>query len=773
MNQAGATEAARSDAGMSLTRRLFGMLVLVFVAVSAAFALFTRSVIQHGLEHQQRDTGSHFEARIRALDQGWRQSAFSVRQQAELWQVDVERLPEVVAEARLRALMTTLLDQGEFTHAAIVGDAGQVLFRYGTRSQDLLALPADSDAAGLGWVYSDRDRTVYRTVTGPVRQAGRPAQLLLYVPLDNALLAQLAYPNTQLDLLHEGQKVATSDAGALMSGPRASAVSADQRTNLSLRWDAWPGAPMLRIDRQFVTPISGLELLLIAGTCTGAYLVLGWWILIRWVRSQAQRLAQLRQAATEFAATPVMSSDLTVRLSAVADRGDDVGTLALTLGDMMGRIEQGQREQARVQQQLAVVNAGLEDRVAERTRELEQARDEALAAARAKEQFLANMSHEIRTPMNGMLGALDLLSHTALNPRQAQYIDVAATSGEALLGILNEVLDFAKIGAGGLQLAREPIDVNAVARSVTTLFSASAQRKSIELRLESDPALDGWRYGDSLRLRQVLLNLVGNAIKFTQRGCIVVGTHCVGSGVSEQVAFEVSDTGIGIDKTQHDRIFEPFVQAQDPARPAQGGTGLGLAISRDLVRAMGGELVVDSLPGKGTVFSFALPLQRAPGPAAAPAPAPPTAVAPEPRDERRPASLSGRVLLVEDNSVNRMVGTAMLESMGLDVVVAEDGEEALAVLAQTKVALVLMDCQMPVMDGYEATHRLRERERLSCAPRLPVIALTANALSGDIERCLAAGMDAHLAKPFMISQLHALIEHWMAAARAEEVVPGG
>jgi CheY-like chemotaxis protein/anti-sigma regulatory factor (Ser/Thr protein kinase) len=309
--------------------------------------------------------------------------------------------------------------------------------------------------------------------------------------------------------------------------------------------------------------------------------------------------------------------------------------------------------------------------------------------------------------------------------------------------------------------------VNAVARSVTTLFSAAAQRKAIELKLAVDPALNGWRYGDSLRLRQVLLNLVGNAIKFTQRGRIVVTTRCAvaaeDSAGGERVAFEVSDSGIGIDETQHSRIFEPFVQAQDPVRPGNGGTGLGLAISRDLVRAMGGDLTVDSVLGEGTIFRFSLPLDRAPD--ASPAAAAPRAS--RSVGDSRPEELSGRVLLVEDNSVNRLVGTAMLEALGLTVVVAEDGEEALAVLSNTTVDLVLMDCQMPVMDGYEATHRLRELERLTGAPRLPVIALTANALSGDVERCLAAGMDAHLAKPFMIDQLRALIEPWLSAARAD------
>ena len=765
MTDAGARRdigAPRSDTGMPLTLRLLGMLVLVFVAVAAAFALFTRSVIENALEQQRLDTRSHFETRIQTLDQGWRQTAYSLRQQTEFWQVDAERLPEPVAEARLRALLTTVLDQGDFTHAVIVGDAGQVVFRYGTRTQDTLSRPVDSNPAGLGWVYSERDRTVYRTIGGPLQHAGRPAQMLLYAPLDNALLARIAYPSTQLDLLNDGRVVARSEVGALVGGPRASAATGDQRASLSLRWDAMPGSPTLRVDRQFMAPISGGQLLLIAGLCTGAYIVIGWWLLIRWVRSQAQRLALLRQAATEFAGAPTLSPDLHARLGRVANPADDVGTLALTLRGMMGRIEDGQREQGRSQQALAALNAGLEDRVAERTRELERARDEALAASRAKEQFLSNMSHEIRTPMNGMLGALDLLSRTEMNPRQTQYIEAAATSGEALLGIINEVLDFAKIGAGGLLLAREPIDVNAVARSVTTLFSASAQRKAIDLRLDADPALNGWRQGDSLRLRQVLLNLVGNAIKFTQRGRILVTTSCLGAGDSERVAFEVSDTGIGIEQTQHSRIFEPFVQALDPVRPGQGGTGLGLAISRDLVRAMGGELDVDSAPGKGTIFRFALPLPRAPD-AHAVAAARPPAAAPAlpavPQDD----FLGARVLLVEDNSVNRMVGTAMLESMGLTVVVAEDGEEALAVLSRTTVALVLMDCQMPVMDGYEATHRLREIERLTGAPRLPVIALTANALSGDVERCLAAGMDAHLAKPFLISQLRALIEHWLAA----------
>jgi len=435
----------------------------------------------------------------------------------------------------------------------------------------------------------------------------------------------------------------------------------------------------------------------------------------------------------------------------------DAEMLAQANDDAAQSFEIRRQKELRAGESLAALNAGLEQRVIARTRDLELARDAALAAVRAKEQFLSSMSHEIRTPMNGMLGALELLANTELNPRQAEYIGVATLSGEALLAVINEVLDFAKIDAGGLRLVEEPIDVNAIARSVTTLFSAAAQRKAIELRLDADPALSGWHMGDALRLRQVLLNLVGNAMKFTHDGALVVRTRRVGDAASRRIAFEVSDSGMGIDPSQHERIFEAFVQADDPARRPQGGTGLGLSISRALVRAMGGELAVTSALGEGATFRFELALRDAPAQPAAPADATAASTAP----------LHGRVLLVEDNSVNRLVGTAMLEAFGLEVIVAEDGEEALARLADTAFALVLMDCQMPVMDGYEATQRLRESERLAGRARLPVVALTANAFSSDVERCLAAGMDAHLGKPYSIGALRAAIAPWLAAPGAD------
>ena len=410
------------------------------------------------------------------------------------------------------------------------------------------------------------------------------------------------------------------------------------------------------------------------------------------------------------------------------------------------------RRELRAKTALAAMNVDLEDRVAERTRELVTARDDALAAARTKEAFLSNMSHEIRTPMNGMLGALELLSKTPLQPTQAHYIEVATASGEALLAILNEVLDFAKIDSNMLHLDHAEIDVNAIARAVAELFSAAAERKAIDLRFIADPTLSGKRLGDALHLRQVLLNLVGNAIKFTPHGLVVLSTRLVGDGGSH-VFFEVKDAGIGIDASQLQRIFDPFVQADDPARRHQGGSGLGLSISRQLVRAMGGELEVESVRGQGSIFHFELRLELAP-----------EAAATLPDDLAEPAlaeGLSGRVLLVEDNPVNQMVGIAMLESFGLEVVVSDNGEEALAKITETTFVIVLMDCQMPVLDGYDATRRLRETERRDSLARLPVIALTANAFKSDVARCLAAGMDGHLAKPYSANQLREAITPWL------------
>jgi PAS domain S-box-containing protein len=369
-----------------------------------------------------------------------------------------------------------------------------------------------------------------------------------------------------------------------------------------------------------------------------------------------------------------------------------------------------------------------------REAELEAARQRADQANRAKDAFLANMSHELRTPMHGVLGSLALLAGMALNDEQRRLVDIARRSGQHLLGVIDDVLDYSKIEAGGLTLDEHAVDIGSLAQEVVQSLALIAQGKGIELRADLDAALPRTLRADAQRLRQVFINLLGNALKFTDRGQICLELR-VEAGVVE---CSVRDTGIGMTDEQMARIFEPFVQADDSIGKRFGGTGLGLSISRRLLQSMGCELRVQSALGQGACFSFRLPLRPASDMPMAP-----------PRAADRLTELPAlRLLLVEDQALNRMVSHALLVGMGHDVLLAEDGETALNLLGQTQVDCVLMDLQMPVMDGLTAVRHLRDQERAASRAHMPVIALTAHALPEHRAQCMAAGMDGYLTKPF-------------------------
>ncbi|GAA0745579.1 hypothetical protein GCM10009107_12070 [Ideonella azotifigens] len=383
---------------------------------------------------------------------------------------------------------------------------------------------------------------------------------------------------------------------------------------------------------------------------------------------------------------------------------------------------------------------------------LREAMAQAEEAAAAKSRFLATMSHEIRTPMNGVLGALSLLGSAPLSPENAKLLEVARQSSESLLDVLNDVLDYSKIEAGHLDLHDNPAQLAQLAGGVHALFAASADAKSLPLKLAMAHGLPSWISVDEHRLRQVLMNLVANALKFTPSGSVTLRLRPAGiSGGQPLIRFEVEDTGIGIPPERMSQLFQPFQQVDQGHQRAFGGSGLGLAISQRLVERMGSRIDVRSVPGQGSCFGFTLRLPLAHAPAAQP-------VAPV---AEAASTLSGRVLVAEDNAVNLMIAAQLLRDMGLTVLEAHDGEEALETLRSEPVDLVLMDGQMPVMDGYAATRAWRAHEQANGLPRRPIMALTANALPEDVRMALDAGMDDHLAKPYGPGELKALLAQWL------------
>jgi two-component system, sensor histidine kinase and response regulator len=602
-----------------------------------------------------------------------------------------------------------------------------------------------------------------------------------------------------------------------------------------------------------------------------------------------------------FVSEPIVA--LATAAQAVSERGDysvrvpsngtdEVGHLIQSFNQMVGQIEERDR-------QLRDHHAHLEQKVAERTAELGAALKAAQAAAKAKAEFLANMSHEIRTPMNGVIGMLDLLESDRLDSQQRGMLDTARNSADALLTLINDVLDFSKIDAGRLALESIEVELRPIVEDVAMLFSRQAHAKGIELSCLVHEDVPVLVRSDPTRLRQILANLVSNAVKFTERGEVFVGLGVSATqpardpasvGDEIEVEIEVRDTGIGMSKEVLGKLFEAFTQADNSTTRRYGGTGLGLTIARRLAEAMGGRVEVQSEAGRGSVFTVRLPLKRVPAAdrflrrqdlhglkalivddnatnrrilehylsaagmthasaesaraglelaRAAAASAAPFDIAvldyqmPEmdglgfiaelradPRIARMPcvvlsslgdrggvpntndvaawvakpvrqaglvrilATVAGRtgdrtpvvarqnvaqhqfrgasVLLVEDNEVNQQVARRVLNMFGITPEIAVNGEEALASVRTEHFDLILMDCQMPVMDGYAATEAIRAWEGAHGRARVPIVAMTANAMAGDRERCLAAGMDDYLSKPFKRDALGATLAKWLA-----------
>jgi signal transduction histidine kinase/DNA-binding response OmpR family regulator len=435
----------------------------------------------------------------------------------------------------------------------------------------------------------------------------------------------------------------------------------------------------------------------------------------------------------------------------VSRTGDEIEYLADSVNAMIEALKSS-REELRQHQET------LEERIRLRTEALEEATQRALSASQAKSEFLANVSHELRTPMNGVLGMIDILIEDEPRPAQRENLETARSCANTLLALLNDILDLSKIEAGRMLLEQIPFDLREVAADCVKSMAPKARQKGIELRIQLATSLPPKLVGDPLRIRQILMNLLSNAVKFTDKGWVEVRVKPVASSRNDRVdvAIEVADTGTGIPPEKHRSIFEQFTQADGSISRKYGGTGLGLAIVRRLVEMHDGRIELTSAVGVGSEFRATLRLKT---PAADRAPANEDApgrpaLAPEQSAEER----KGKILVAEDNAVNRKVILKTLERRGFQVHMVGSGQEAIEALGQEAFDLVIMDVQMPGVDGIEAARRIRADQRWRL---LPIIAVTAHAMEGDRERCLAAGMNGYLTKPVETEHLLATIRHWL------------
>jgi signal transduction histidine kinase len=416
----------------------------------------------------------------------------------------------------------------------------------------------------------------------------------------------------------------------------------------------------------------------------------------------------------------------------------------------------------------------IQARLAEAKQQAEVHAQRAEAASRAKSDFLAMMSHEIRTPMNGVLGFANLLLETPLNAEQREFVQTVQSSGDSLLAIINDVLDYSKIEAGRMTVEHIDFGLRAVCDEVRAILRTAVAKRGLELSIDFDAALPPCIQGDPVRVRQVLLNLASNAIKFTERGAIRIEVSRL---EGEQIKISVADSGIGITEEQLDRMFRRFTQADSSTTRRYGGTGLGLAISKTLVELMGGTIGVRSQAGAGSTFWFTLPLVVGRHPVTVPEvpPVETVSIAAMPAAAAPVLSAAGtagqggvRLLLVEDNFVNQRVAVYMLNKLGYEVDVAQHGREAIGMLSNFDYDLVLMDCQMPEMDGFEATRTIRDGNSSVLDHEVPVIAMTANAFPEDRARALACGMNDFLAKPVDRALLSGMLAKWLRPAPLRE-----